>query len=68
MELLNIAEDHFNNFIEKIGKELSLVMWVTIVFILILCSYISSRNEILKKADLSSSQKLTVSQEYRIEI
>ncbi len=68
MELLNIAENHFNNFIEKIGKELSLVMWVTIVFILILCSYISSRNEILKKADLSSSQKLTVSQEYRIEI
>ncbi len=68
MELLSIAEDHFNNFITRIGKELSLVMWVTIVFLLILCSYISNQNEILKKSELSSNKKVTVSQEYRVEL
>lgn len=68
MELLSIAEDHFNNFIARIGKELSLVMWVTIVFLLILCSYISNQNEILKKSELSSNKKVTVSQEYRVEL
>ncbi len=65
MELLNIVENHFNNFIEKIGKELSLVMWVSIVFILILCSYISSQNRVLEKSELNLNKGLSVSQEYR---
>lgn len=54
---------NISNFLIDICKELSLVLWVTFVFMLILWSYIQSEYSISQHQELDLYEQVSISQE-----
>ena len=58
---------NISNFLIDICKELSLVLWVTFVFMLILWSYIQSEYSISQHQELDLYEQVSISQEMEYE-
>lgn len=52
-----------NNLLTNIGKELSLIIWVTIVFLLIVCSYLNNEYNLLEKQEFDLYEDISISDE-----
>ena len=51
--------NNITNFMIDIAKELSLIIWVTIVFLLIIWSYIVNSKPIFEKKNIKLYEKLS---------
>ena len=55
-----------NRLLNYLGEELSLVLWVIAVFLLIIFSYMSNKNDFSKEREPNTYSKFSISEELQI--
>ena len=60
MKFKNVYMENIENYnykskmLEVLGEELSVIIWVAIVFVLIICSYMTNKYNLLKESEINT--------------
>lgn len=56
----------FRNLFEVITRELSIIIWISMVLALILWSYTQNEHEIIKRSQIKMCEKLSITEEIEL--
>lgn len=59
--------NQMRNFLINMGKEISLIVWVAIVFFLIVCSYLNNEYNLLQSQEFNLYEEISIVEQREVE-